>query len=327
MKKLMEDIKKSHFERVYLLCGEEDYLKKSYRKRLQDAVCGDDTMNFHHYEGKNPDIKEILSLADTMPFFAEKRLLLIEDSGFFKTAAGAEIADYLPSCPQTTCFLFVESEVDKRNKLYKAVKDCGYVCEMGEQKEAALMRWVLGILTKEGKKITRNTMDLFLGKTGTDMETISQELEKLICYTYGREVITDEDVEAVCVAQTNVRIFDLIDAMTSRNQKMALSQYYELIANKEPPMRILYLLGRQFNLMLQVKSLTEQGAGKEEVASRLGVQGFIAQKTIRQADNFPVKTLKSALTACVETEEAIKTGRLDENMGVEMLLVRYTKIR
>lgn len=327
MKKINDDLKKKQIEKVYLLCGEEDYLKRNYKNRIIKSVCGDDTMNYHYYEGKNPDLKEIISYADTMPFFAEHRLIVIENSGWFKTSAGADLVEFLPTSPESTCIVFVESEVDKRNKLYKTVKECGYICEMTTQTESMLMRWVLEQMTREGKKITRNTMELFLGKTGTDMQMISQELEKLLSYTIGREIITDEDVEMICTEQTSIRVFDLIDAMAERNQKKALDLYYDLISNKESPTKLLFLLGRQFNLMLQTKNLSELGHRKDVIAQKLGLQSFIAIKTMRQADNFPMITLKHALQDCVETDEAIKTGRMDESIGLELLLVKYTKRR
>ena len=121
MQTLNADLKSGEFKRVYLLFGDEGFLKKSYKNRLKDKITGSDTMNYNYYEGKGLDVNEIIGLAETMPFFAEKRLILIEDSGFFKSAS-EELASYLPSMPETTCLLFVESEVDKRSKLYKAVK-------------------------------------------------------------------------------------------------------------------------------------------------------------------------------------------------------------
>ena len=161
MKVLAQDIKTGEFKPVYLICGEEAFLKKSYKNRMKDAMVGDDTMNFHYFEGKGLDLKEIISLADTMPFFGERRLILIEDSGLFKGSGADALVEYLPQMPDTTCMLFVENEVDKRNRLYKKVKDLGYAAEMERQDARQLGAWAGGILAKEGKKITGRTMELF----------------------------------------------------------------------------------------------------------------------------------------------------------------------
>ena len=94
MRKINQDIKNQTFQNIYLLYGEEAYLKKQYKDRLKAAVCGEDTMNYAYFEGKNTDVNEIISIADTMPFFAEKRLVVIENSGFFKKA-DEKIVEYL----------------------------------------------------------------------------------------------------------------------------------------------------------------------------------------------------------------------------------------
>ena len=97
MQTLNQDIKEHSFKPAYLLYGEEEFLKNSYKNRLREAITGGDTMNYNYFEGKNLDVQEIIGLADTMPFFAEKRLILIEDSGMFKGGSGGEVmAAYLP---------------------------------------------------------------------------------------------------------------------------------------------------------------------------------------------------------------------------------------
>lgn len=113
MKSLNEDLKTGQLKQVYLLYGEESYLKKQYKDRLSEAMLpGGDTMNYRYYEGKEADVKEIIDLAETMPFFAPRRLIVMEDTGFFKSASQA-LADYIKTMPETTYFVFVESEVDK----------------------------------------------------------------------------------------------------------------------------------------------------------------------------------------------------------------------
>ena len=135
MKSLNEDLKTGKFKQIYLLYGEEAYLKKQYKERFVKAMLPvGDTMNYACYEGKNTDIKEVIDLAETLPFFAERRLILFEDTGFFKSS-GSDLADYISDMPETTCFIFIENEVDKRSKLYKAVKAKGHIVELGVQDE------------------------------------------------------------------------------------------------------------------------------------------------------------------------------------------------
>lgn len=325
MKMLAEDIKNLSFKKVYLLFGEEAYLRSQYKNRLTAALADpSDTMNVSRFHGKGIDAAEIIGLAETLPFFAERRLILVEDSGFFKNKCD-ELADYLPSMPDSTCLLFVETEVDKRSRMFKAVKSQGRIVEFQSPDERTLMRWILGILKKEGRQITEATLHLFLESTGTDMENISQELEKLLSYTAGRNVITSEDVEAICTVQTTNQIFDMIRAVAEKKQKTALNLYYDLLALKEPPMRILFLLARQFNQLLLVKSLMAKGYDKTAIASKAGIAPFVASRCMAQSKSFTQAQLKSAVEDCVDAEEAVKTGRMGDVMSVELLLVRYSQ--
>lgn len=321
MQTLNQDIKTGEFKQIYLLYGEEAFLKNSYKNRLKEAIIGDDTMNFARFEGKGLDVDELIRLADTMPFFAERRLILVEDSGFFKSASDA-LVQYLPSMPDTTILLFVETEVDKRNRLYKKVKDMGYAAELNRQDSDQLARWAGGILTREQKKITKHTMELFLSMAGDDMENIRMELEKLISYTLGREVITDEDVLAVCTVQVTNRIFEMVSAIVNRQPRKAMDLYEDLLTLKEPPMRILFLIARQFNQLLQVKDLMGKGMDKGTIASKLKMQPFVVGKTMPQARQFGREQILSYVEFCVETEEAVKSGRLQDRLAVELLITR-----
>lgn len=325
MQTLNQDIKDKTFKRVYLLFGDEPFLVNSYKKRLREAIAGDDTMNYNYFEGKGPDVKEIISLADTMPFFAERRLVLIDGSGFFKSSAPEELVNYIPEIPESTCMVFVESEVDKRNKLYKKVKDNGYAAELKKQDADQLMRWAAGILAKDGKKITRQVMEYFMERTGDDMENIRMELEKLICYTMGREVITKEDVEAVGTVHVTNRIFEMVTAIVAGNTRKAMDLYEDLLTLKEPPMRILFLIAKQFNQLLQVKELAGKGAQKSEIAGKVKVPPFVAGKLMAQARAFTREQVLSYVEFCVEAEEAVKTGRLSDRLAVELLIARKYK--
>ena len=325
MKMLMEDIKNKQFKNIYLLTGEEVYLRMQYRKKLKEALVEDgDTMNVAIFSGKGTDPKEIIDLAETMPFFAEHRVILIDDSGFTKNAC-PELADYVAQIPESTCIILNEAEVDKRGKLYKAIKSKGRVVEFERQDERTLMRWVLTVLKKEGRNITEDTMKAFLGRTGADMENISKELEKLICYTMGQDTITTEDVYAVCTEQTENRIFEMIQSITEKNRRKAMDLYEDLLTLKEPPMRILFLIARQFNQLLQVKELMAKGMDKGTIASKLKMQPFVVGKTMPQARQFSREQILSYVNSCVETEEAVKSGRLQDRLAVELLIARKYK--
>lgn len=324
MKQLNDDIKSGNFKNIYLLYGEENYLKRLYKNKLRNAMINeDDTMNYAYYEGKDINVKEIIDLSETLPFFADRRVIVVENSNFFKNKCD-DLAEYVDEMADTTCLIFVEAEVDKRGKLYKKVKDKGRIAELNAQSEDSLIKWVLGSLNREGKKITQGAMQLFLTKTGADMENIQRELEKLICYVGERDAITEQDVEEICTTVVTNNIFEMISAVAEKKQKVALDLYYDLLALKEPPMRILFLLARQFNLLMQVKDLQRLGFANGEVAKKTGLSPYIVGKYIKQAKSFKMSWLRNAIEECANAEEEVKTGKMGDTMSIELLIVKFS---
>lgn len=326
MRSIQEDLRNQTWKQFYLLYGEEVYLKKRYRDQLWEALAGkDDNMNVSRFEGKGINVGEIIDLAETLPFFAERRLIVIENSGFFK-GSQPQLAEYLLEVPETTFFIFVEEEVDKRGKCFKLIKEKGRAEEFPRQDEKTLMNWILQLLKAENKKITRETMECFLALTGNDMSLIKNELEKLFSYTLGKDVIEKQDVEQICTVQISNQIFDMVRAVTEQNQKKALDLYYDLLALKEPPMRILFLLARQFNILLQIKNMAEYGMGQQQIAEKVKIPGFAVRNHIASARRFTSEQLKQAVESCVSLEESVKTGKMNDIMSVELFLIQYSSV-
>lgn len=323
MKIINEDIKSNEYKSVYLLYGDEPYLKKQYRDRLREAIVGDDTMNYSCFDGDKIVLKEVFDIGDTMPFFSEHRLIVVEDSGFFKTS-NEELAEYIKNIPDYLIMVFVESEIDKRNKVYKAVAEKGYVSEMKPQTPAVIERWIAGLLKKENKVIEKQAAELLLEKTGSGMDKIKMELDKLVSYCLDEEVITAKAVEEVCTTQTESRIFDMITAIATKKQQQALQLYYDLLTLKEPPMRILYLITRQFNGILQVKEALENGMVNADIARQMGVAPFVVGKYSGQAKYFSSSEIKEALKDFADIEERVKNGRIADKVGVELIIVKYS---
>lgn len=323
MKIINEDIKSNEYKSVYLIYGDEPYLKKQYKDKLREAIVGEDTMNYSYFESDKTVLKDVFDIGNTMPFFSEHRLIVVENSGFFKSS-NEELAEYIKNIPDYLIMVFVESEIDKRNKVYKAVSEKGYVSEMKPQTPVVLEKWIAGLLKKDNKVIEKPAAELLLEKTGSGMDGIKMELDKLISYCLDREVITKKDVEAVCITQTESRIFDMITAIATKKQQQALQLYYDLLTLKEPPMRILYLITRQFNGILQVKEALENGMVNADIARQMGVAPFVVGKYAGQAKYFSSDEIKEALKDFADIEERVKNGRIADKIGVELIIVKYS---
>ena len=323
MEKINADIKANEFKPVYLLYGDEPYLKKQYEDKLIKAVVSDDTMNYSFFDKESVSVKEIMSIGDTLPFFAEKRLIVVENSGFFKSS-NDELAMYIKNMPDYLVIIFVEEQIDKRNKLYKSVSETGYVSEMNAQPVSVLTKWIKGLFNAENKEITGEAVTCLLDRTGASMNLIKQEIEKLVTYVDNRPVIEKHDVEAVCSTQTVSRIFEMISAIGEKNQQKALNLYYDLLTLKEKPMSILFLIVRQFNGILQVSQGLSQGKNNSVMAKEIGIQPFLVGKYASCARKFTPEILYSALKDCAQVEEDVKSGKLIDRIAVEMIIIKYS---
>jgi DNA polymerase-3 subunit delta len=192
------------------------------------------------------------------------------------------------------------------------------------QNEETLTRWILQRMGKEGKKITRNDMQHFLEVTGTDMANINSELEKLLAYTMDSDVITGEDIDAVCAPQISNKIFEMVRAVAEHRQKEALDYYYDLLALKEPPMRILYFLAKEFNMLLVVKTMAVAGFANREIASKIGRPPFVVSKSMGLIRNYTSAQLENIVRDFTDMEEAVKTGRMTDTVSVEMMIVKHS---
>lgn len=323
MNAIKEHLKQQTFKPVYLLYGSEDYLKRLYRDKLKAGILnGGSDMNYSYFEGKGIDTEKVMDIADTLPFLAERRLIIIENSGLFKSQSN--LADYMETLPDTTHIVFVEQEVDKRNRLFKAVKKCGHTAELNGMDEDNLKLWIATILKQNNKKMTERDILYLINKSGSDMNLLSKELEKLICYGMERDVLTVSDIDAVCTTHVSNKIFQMMDYIAQKQAVQALSLYKDLLSLQERPLSILFLLTRHFNILLQTKELQRLGNDNRTIASKVSIPPFAVKKYLSQAKNFHTSQLKNAINDCVDLEERVKTGRIADQMALELLLVKFS---
>ncbi len=324
MANITEDIKTGNFKPVYLIYGDEGYLREFNRKKLLKALVKEgDSLNFASFSGKDADINEIISLAQTLPFMAEKRVVLVKDSLFFKNAC-EELTEYLADPGSDTVLIFDEENVDKRGKNYKAVEKLGGTFEAAEMKEADLKNWISVYFARHGKKIREATAELLISRAGKDMEQLSSEINKLIDYAGDREIIENEDIDAICTRIPADVIFQMIDAMAYKRQREAVGLYYELLSAKQKPVGILSLIERQFRILLIVKEMSDKKYSQEEIAQAAKVRPFTIRNYRNQAAKYSRQTMKMILNECAQAEADAKSGKIDELLAVELLVIRYS---
>ena len=326
MSRIDDDIKKGTFSHCYLLYGPEAYLRDNDCVKIRRVLTSEeDTMNWSRYEGKDLPIREVISQAETMPFFAERRLIEIRGSGLFKgakeTSDTKALLELLKNPPETTFFVFCEEQVDARGKLFKTVRESGAVIEYKPLTADRLEMWVAGWLKKRERMITGSAVSELISRTGTDMYLLTTEMKKLISYTEGREGITKADVEALCTSRPEDQIFKMISAISAKDRKRAMDLYGQLLAMNADPIRILALIAREYTLLWQVKDQLEQGFGRDAIAEKVKIRPYFMKQYLSAASLYSGEDLVRILNKCGDTDEAIKTGQMKPQMAVEMLIM------
>lgn len=336
-----EDIKSKEFHHAYLLYGDELYLRNQYKKRLIHALMPqEDQMNLNYYKEDSVDVKDIISTAEQYPFSLfsmgeePKRVIVIEDSKFFKKKE-EEIDAYMEHIPDYCYFIFLESEVNKNNALFKKFQKSETLVseEMKMVSGADLAKWMGGRLTKLGKKITRDAWAEFSVRTGSSMELMDQEYEKLVSYCWDKEVIELADVEAICTGAVETQIFKMIDSIAGKDTDAAMRYYRDILRenkeskeNNQASMKIFALIVKTFRQILAIQEMTEDHIDMETMKKTTGVyQDFVIRKNMNLARRIPRNTMQKMLRDAANYEQQVKTGLLDEQIAVELLIMTYAK--
>ncbi len=323
------------YKNAYLLYGSEGYLRNYYKKALKVALVNEgDNLNYSYFEGTGTNPSEVAGLLSTMPFMAEHRVIIVENSGWMAKSSGEEgeekssgdgklslVIEGIKNIPEDVIIIFVEEKADKRSKLYKAITSKGVAEEFGEQQDETLARWLINQAKAAGKSMDPATAMYLVSECGKDMFLLEKEIEKLMAWCLDRPGITREDVDTVCTHQVNNKIFDMVTAIAMHRQKEALAMYYDLLVLRESPFHILTLLVRQYTRMLAVKDAMLKKIPLASLAGRLEMQDWLVKKIGEQTRNISLKEIRRNLEACAKADEDIKSGNLTDSMSLELLIV------
>ncbi|MHB1041818.1 MAG: DNA polymerase III subunit delta [Eubacteriales bacterium] len=345
---LLNSLKRGMISPVYLFYGPEDYLKEQAVLRFKGALfhTGEADFNFDLVRGEAASPGDIAARAKTPPFFGERRLVVVKDPAFFKpgraaaaggddgpeqeeekqekpAAAEAPLLEYLKAPPATTCLIFIAGEtVDRRRKLFKAVEKAGRAIEFTRLEKKDLLKWLGQRAKGSGKRFAAGAAETLLDRAGTSLHALANELEKLVAYSGEAEVITAADVRELRLPPVEESIFNVVDAIGNRRPAVALNGVRDLLAAREPPMRLFSMVSRQFRLLLQVRDLLDRGCPPGQVAGRLNLHSFVARKMVEQSGNFTRTGLVKVMGELLKLDEAVKTGRLEFYPALEALVLK-----
>ena len=357
---LMDELKKGATRGLYLFYGPEEYMIKHCAREVEKLIVEPfaKDVSYNLFEGK-AELWDIYNACIAYPFFGDKRLVVVRDSGLFRPAAGETArnlsgaaknkraaqkrgkdqsrdaaqdpvdagihADMSPGyiidqLPDSTCLLFIETAVDKRTALYKQIAERGLIAEFAYQPTDKLEKWALNIAGKAGTQFTRDALKRFIEIAGESMTEVRSELDKLLMYVSERRRITAEDVAAVCIVPLRVRIFDILDNIAAGRRKQALGQLGAMLGEREPAMRIMSAISSHLILLRQIKALADGGARLPEATKLLGIHSYRAEKLWRQGARVSQDAVAQAIDLCHIQDAAVKSGRIGDIPALQLLV-------
>ena len=323
--KLKKQIKENKLSPLYVLYGEEDFLRDIYVKRIIECVPDGGFPEFNHIRLSGADVpfSEYDDAWESFPMMTDKKLIHIKDSGIFSSkrntgGAGTEEkkefwSEKLARISDDTVVIFDESSVDKRSALYKAAIKAGTAVEFNYLSDADLVTWVVKQCLNAKKRMSKENAYYLVTLCDPGLGNINNELKKLLDFC--AEEIYKSDIDRVVSKSMQVIVFELTDAIMTGNVNKAFSTLNGLKTVKESAFNVMYLMLSSFEKMLRAKVM--EYASQGEIASELGVAPFVARKYIESARGFSEDSLVWMVRRVAELDLAIKEGRVDEWTALE----------
>lgn len=336
---ILNSIKRGVISPLYLIYGEEEYLQQIVINALKEALVPSDigSFNLDELEGDKVSIGSLVDMANTLPIFAEKRLVIIKEpfflqSGNKETEKGStpgeetRLLEYLANPLLSTCLVFWQKgSVDKRKKIYKTLVGTGQVLEINSLRGRDLSEWLEEEAKGMGKRLEPRALEYLILNSGNQLRNLQNELEKLALYSGKEKNITYAMAQEVVTKSSEGNIFNLVDNIGLRKGEDALLELKNLLVTGEPPVKILHMITRQFRLILLVKDLAKRGAAEKQIATELSLHPFVTGKILRQTRNFSFAELERSLRLILESDIGMKTG-LNPHLTLESLVFNLTAV-
>ena len=313
----------------YIFHGDDSHAQQQTVAQLIGKM-GDPEMldlNTTRLEG-NVTFSRLQQAASAMPFLAKVRLIIVRGllSGKLEKAYQKQLLAYLPTLPETTRLLFLESEPLKANdpliKLAESEKT-GFVKKFEKPQGPALERWIRQQVAEGNGRITPQAAQLLAANIGSQMEILSREIEKLLLYCSGEE-IQSEQVKRLSPYAAEASIFDLVDALGNRNSKKASQLLQEKFVEGADPFYLFSMFIRQIRLLIQVKELADEGKRPQTIGQELKMHGFVVGKLYQQCQGFSLPQLEHIYFHLLEIDVGVKTGRNDMITALNLLVAALT---
>ncbi|MDQ0216805.1 DNA polymerase-3 subunit delta [Oikeobacillus pervagus] len=334
---IWKDIENKKFSNIYLLFGKESFFIKETKRKLLENVLTEEEMdfNFSSYDLEETPIELTLEDAETLPFLGERRLVFLHNPIFLTAEKSKDKAEkmehhlkklekYLEEPAPFSVIVFIApyEKLDERKKLTKLLKKKATVLEAKKLNEQELKKWIVEIAKRNEIEMSNEAIEQLLILAGTDLLQLTNEVEKLSLYASNTGKIDVEMVQKLTSRSLEQDIFSIVDRILKRKIDEALRIYYDLLKQKEEPIKILAIIASQFRLIYQVKELSRRGYGQPQIAGAIKVHPFRVKLAAGQARDFSEQELMRIIDLLAQCDYEMKTSSMKKEMIIEMLLFK-----
>ena len=318
----------------YLFEGTEEYIKQSALKQLYAKLLPAGLEEMNLTELTDPDPDTLIAAAETLPFMGEKRIVVVRECSLITSGRKSEdenkveaITDYLGHISPSTCIVFyVKGKADGRKKLYTLLKKKNAIVDFSPMNDAECADWARKTMRRLGKVLDSENAGRLVFTVGHDAALLRQEMEKLASFLDDRDVVTAEDIDAICTRSTECTVFQMVDAQVAGNNDAAFALLRDMLRSGEQRMAILAMLLRQYRILYHTKCLIEERAPSNAFPSMLGIHPFAVRNAQQQVRRFSREKLREAYDYLMDLDYRIKQGRIPQDNCAENALLALENI-
>jgi DNA polymerase-3 subunit delta len=334
---------------VYVLHGRDDFSIWQALNEIKTDL-GDAQMlavNTTRLDGQRLTLRELEDSCSVAPFLSPYRLTIVDGllerfetkagrPGFSKRRVMAKprgglmewegLPSYIEQMPPTTVLVLVDGKISSNNSLLKKLSPLARIRACPVLRGKSLKVWIQERVTQESSIITAQAVDLLADLIGGNLWVMNNEIAKLLLYAAGRP-IGEEDVRQLVSNAQEANIFLLVDAVLEGQTRTAQGVLHRLYQEGASPNYILTMIGRQFRLVALASGLSS-GLSRQALQGELGLSSSYAlDRTLSQAKLYDSESIKEAYNKLLETDLAVKTGKYDGQLALELLIAELSASR
>jgi len=321
---LIGAIENGQIDPIYALHGAERYLVDRCLAAIRRAVLGGAgagaSFNYDVFELKETPLARVVATARTVPMMARRRLVIAKGIDEVKAPELEPLLPYVEDPNPTTCLVLLGEKIDTRFKVFATLRKAGFVHDFPPLRDRELAGWLAREARQRKVALDSDAATALAEIAGPDLGRLSQALEQLTLYVGEGKRVRLEDVEEL-IAETRQRgVFELTKAIGDGDVERALRLLANMQRNREPALRIQFMLVRQLRQIWRAKELAAAGAPRAEIAGAVGIAPFFLDDVLNPARRMSTASLARSYERLYQADKTLKSSRIDPDLILSKLV-------